>query len=190
MAGHPRYRIENDQHCIDVQLATLDQFFDNRDPAPFRERDLDPDLVEYLVAAAEDLSRGLFRVAFWFAASVATEKVEAAYRAHFAYEIERIDRARKRERRTGQLSFLIGTMLLVLLVAFAQLAARIPRIGHALGEGLTISSWVVMWRPIHTLIYDWIPSRRSRKSMARLHAAAIDVREGSPLRDGGDARPS
>ncbi|MEO7731469.1 MAG: hypothetical protein ABIY55_10885, partial [Kofleriaceae bacterium] len=120
------------------------------------------------------------RVAFWFATPVAIEKVEAAYRAHFVYEIERIDRGRRRERRTGQLSFLIGTLLLVLLVALAQLAARVPRIGNALKEGLTISSWVVMWRPIHILIYDWIPSRRNRKSMARLLSAPIDVREGWP----------
>ncbi len=179
--AHPRYRVENDEHCIDVRLATVDQFFDNRDPAPFRERDLDPALVEYLVAGAEDLaSHGPLRVSFWFATPVALEKIEIAYRAHFDYELERIDRRRRRERRIGQLSFLIGTLLLVGLVALAQLAAQLPRIGHALKEGLTISSWVVMWRPIQTLIYDWIPSRRSRKDMARLLAAPIDVRVGCP----------
>ena len=104
MTTHPRYRVENDEHCIDVRLATLDQLFDNRDPAPFRERDLDPALVEYLVAAAEDLSpHGPFRVTFWFTTPVAIERVDGAYRAHFEYELQRADRSRTRERRTTQL---------------------------------------------------------------------------------------
>ncbi len=181
MTTHPRYRVENDEHCIDVRLATLDQLFDNRDPAPFRERDLDPALVEYLVAAAEDLSpHGPFRVSFWFTTPVTIERVEGAYRAHFEYELQRADRCRTRERRTGQLSFLIGVILLAVLVSLAQLATPVPRIGPALKEGLTISSWVVMWRPIQTLIYDWIPSRRHRKLMTRLLVAPVGVREGCP----------
>ena len=55
MATHPRYRVDAGAHCIDVRLTSIEQLFDNRDPAPFRSRDLDPDLLEYLVAAGEDL---------------------------------------------------------------------------------------------------------------------------------------
>src|SRR5690349_3847789 len=63
---NPRYRTEGDVHCVDVRLNTVEQLFDNRDPAPFRERDLDPDLVEYLFAAGEDLvSHGKFKIVFW-----------------------------------------------------------------------------------------------------------------------------
>lgn len=34
----------------------MEQLFDNRDPAPFRDRDLDPGLVEYLLDGARDLA--------------------------------------------------------------------------------------------------------------------------------------
>jgi hypothetical protein len=36
-------------------LTTAHQLFDERDPAPFRERDLSADAVDYIVGAAEEI---------------------------------------------------------------------------------------------------------------------------------------
>lgn len=174
MTAHTRYRVEDGQRCIDVRLGTLDQLFDNRDPAPFRERDLDPDLVEYLTAAAEDvIPSGPFRVVFWFTALPSIDVAHAVC-AHWDYEIERVDRSRRRNRRTGQVALLIGVTLLVVLLFFARLADRIA----PLREGLTILSWVIMWRPVEALLYDWLPLRRTRNLMKHLREAPVDVREG------------
>lgn len=41
----PRYRMEGGQTCIDIKLRNADQLFDGRDPAPFRDRDLDDDAL-------------------------------------------------------------------------------------------------------------------------------------------------
>ena len=61
-----RYRIEEGAPIIDVRVRTVEQMFDNRDPAPFRDRDLDPALAEYLLDAGEDLlGAGRIRVVFW-----------------------------------------------------------------------------------------------------------------------------
>src|SRR5262245_56993586 len=106
---HPRYRREADASVIDVRIANLEQLFDNRDPAPFRERDLDPDLIEYLTAAGEDLlSHGPCRVVFWLGSPRGKDEIEPAYRAHFTYEIERLDRRWRRHRRTGEVALVIG----------------------------------------------------------------------------------
>lgn len=180
MAAHPRYRIEESRHVIDVRLNTVDQLFDNRDPAPFRERDLDPDLVEYLVAAAEDLSSlGAFKVVFWIAQPCVPEEVQTGYRAHFEYELERVERRSRRQRRTGQVALVLGLVLLVALISVSELLAPASsRVIRVLREGLLILSWVVMWRPVEALIYDWLPIRRERKLMQRLHDAPTDVRTG------------
>ncbi len=180
MPEHHRYRLEEGVRCIDVRLNTIDQLFDNRDPAPFRERDLDPDLVEYLVAAAEDLaSGGAFKVVFWVAQPCSPGEVQTGYRAHFEYELDRIDRRSRRQRRTGQVALLLGLVLLVILLSISELiAASENRVTRAVREGLAILSWVVMWRPVEALIYDWLPIRRERKLMRRLHDAPTDVRTG------------
>jgi hypothetical protein len=178
----PRYRVENDEPCVDVRIVNIEQLFDNRDPAPFRERDLDPDLVEYLLAAGEDLgAHDTFRMVFWLEKPCQPGEIEVAFRAHFAYELDRLERRRRRQRRTGQLALLLGGTLIVALLSLAQLVgSAVPgSIGAALREGLVISSWVVMWRPVEILIYDWIPVRRERRVMQRLLAAPIDVRIGT-----------
>lgn len=179
MGTHPRYRMEGDTHCIDVRLNTIEQLFDNRDPAPFRERDLDPDLVEYLFAAGEDLgSLGPYKIVFWVATPCQPVEIETGYRAHFLYELQRIDRRRRRHRRTGQVALLLGVTLLVIILSASELLAGYPnRLIAAFREGLAILSWVVLWRPVEVLIYDWLPVRRERKIMARLHEAPVDVRQ-------------
>ncbi len=180
MAEHHRYRREDGAHCIDVRLNAVDQLFDNRDPAPFRERDLDPDLVEYLVGAAEDLAPlGPFKVVFWFSQPCASQEVQTGYRAHYDYELERLQRRSHRQRRTGQVSLALGLVLLVVLLSISELIASSSNGAvRALREGLAILSWVVMWRPVEALIYDWLPIRRERKTMTRLRYAPVDVRTG------------
>jgi hypothetical protein len=179
---HPRYRLENGQPCVDVRIAGIEQLFDNRDPAPFRERDLDPDLVEYLLDAGDDLrSERTFRLVFWLTNPCQPGEIDAAFHAHFEYELERIERSRRRQRRTGQVALLLGACVIVALLSLAQLVGRVApgSIGAALREGLVIASWVVMWRPVEILIYDWIPVRRQRRVIRRLLAAPIDVRTGA-----------
>src|SRR5580692_3701651 len=126
MRATPRYRFEDDTYWIDVRLASVEQLFDNRDPAPFRERDLDPDLVEYLIAAAEDLvAHGPFRIAFWLPAERPVEEISHAFQAHFDYELERLERRRRRQRRTGQVSLVIGVALLIVLLSLAHFLPRV-----------------------------------------------------------------
>jgi hypothetical protein len=182
MGAHPRYRFEDGAHWVDVRLGSFEQLFDNRDPAPFRDRDLDPDLVEYLIAAAEDLvAHGPFRIAFWFPTERAPEEITQAFRAHFEYELERLDRRRRRQRRTGQIGLVVGIVLLIVLLSLSQLIVHLLPEGSARGasrEGLVILSWVTLWRPVDTLIYEWLPARRIRRLLSALHDAPIAVRVG------------
>ncbi|HEY4242677.1 MAG TPA: hypothetical protein VGM88_22830 [Kofleriaceae bacterium] len=181
MAEPPRarYRREGDIPCIDVHLASVESLFDNRDPAPYRERDLDPDLAEYLQGAGDDLLGGPApKIVFWLDVPCRHGEIEAAVHGFFAYEIERLDRRRRRARRIGQLYLLIGIVALVVLLSIAQVAAAaLPAsVGGTVREGLTLLSWIVLWRPVESLLFDGLPLRRSKRVMTRFVAAAIDVR--------------
>ena len=179
-----RYRIENGEPCVDIKINSIEQMFDNRDPAPFRDRDLDPDLAEYLLDAGEDLAGvARIRVVFWVDKPCAPAEVEQAVHAHFDDVISRIRRTRRRRRRTGQvtlvLALILGIALVIALLSLAQFVQRaLPgTLGGGLREGLVIFSWVVLWRPVETLIYDWIPARHERRIATKLLDAPITVRE-------------
>jgi hypothetical protein len=177
----PRYRVERGEPCVDVKIGSIEQLFDNRDPAPFRGRDLDPGLVEYLIDAGEDLiGEKSIRVVFWLANASPPREIEEAFHAHFEYMLERIHRGRRQHRRTGQVALVVAILLFAALLTFAQVIAKaVPgALGTGLHEGLVILSWVVMWRPVEVLLYDWIPTRHELKVVSKLREAAIDVRVG------------
>ena len=116
MSDTSRYRSEDGVPCIDIKLQTVEQIFDNRDPAPFRERDLDPDLADLLLDAGEDLvGEDTFKVMFWLDKPCPAGEIETAFRAHFEYTIERLRRARRRRRRAGLVSLAIGVVLVIAL---------------------------------------------------------------------------
>ena len=176
-----RYREEEGHPCVDVRVPAIENLFDKRDPAPFRERDLDPGLREYLFESAEDLlSRGAPRLVFWLEKPCERKTLEEPVRAHFAWELERLERRRRREVRLGFLALLIAFVLIAAFISISQLVAwqLSGGFGAALKEALVISAWVLLWRPVELLVYDGLPWRRERQVIRSLLAAPIEVRVG------------
>jgi hypothetical protein len=65
--GRRRYRVVDGKHSIELKLRTPHQLFDERDPAPFRERDLDDDAARYLLGSFRDAkSLGDVKVSLYF----------------------------------------------------------------------------------------------------------------------------
>jgi len=181
-----RYRIEGDRTCIDICLRSAQQLFDLRDPAPFRERDLDEDAVDYVRSAAEEIpiSR-LLKLVLMFeeppSDPLSPAEIEAAIRAQFEHEREQLTRRISQQRRFGHAALAVGLSVLVALLTLAEMTSQLPA-GHAreiLREGLVITGWVAMWRPIEVLLYDWWPLVQTRKHMSRILAAQIEIRDRS-----------
>lgn len=178
-----RYRVEDGAPCIDVSARSIERLLDNRDPAPFRERDLDAGLATYLLDAAEDLAAApRVRVVFWLQEPCAASEIESSYRAHFGDALQRIVRQNRQRVRLGLSALAIALVVLVALFALSQLmrATLTGAIGAALTEGVTILSWIVLWRPTEVLLYDWIPVRRERRLVRLLLDASLAVRVGQP----------
>ncbi|HVV86495.1 MAG TPA: hypothetical protein VHE35_25735 [Kofleriaceae bacterium] len=179
--GEPRYRVENGEAIVDVRVASVEQLFDNRDPAPFRRRDLDPALIEYLVAAAHDVvGTGKIRLRCWVERPCDPPEVENGVRSHFEYELDRGERRRREQVRVGWVGLALAAVVVVALIGTSQLVARVVggALGAGLSEALVISGWVVMWRPVELLIHDGIPWRRERRALRMLRDAAVDIHVG------------
>lgn len=160
-----RYRLENGKNCIDIRLRSPLQLFDSRDPAPFRERELDENAVQYLIAAAEDIPfKHPLKVVFHFSENpeqgqVESDAIATAVRNHFDYETDLLRMQLKRTRKKGEVFMLIGLVLLAICLSLSQLVRPMPDfwMKPILYEGLLIGGWVAMWRPIDVLLFDWWP---------------------------------
>lgn len=184
-----RYRFDGTSPCIDIRLKSIAQLFDDRDPAPLLERDLDDDAVAYMIDAAEEIpvAAGPLKVALWLTTpppeEVSADALRDAFARHFEVAVLRIRRRIKRQRKEARAFTLLGLIVLGVLLLLAQLShdLRTTTIGHLVPEGLTILAWVVMWRPLESLLYDWWPLAKERTSLARVGRAAVEVNVGATI---------
>jgi hypothetical protein len=185
MSTATRYRVEDGRSWIDIKVAQSRQLFDGRDPAPFRERDLDEDAVEYLLAAAEEIPTAQpLAIAVTISEEpeprMASDSIVEAVHGHFRYEYEQIQRRLREHIRRGQMSLAVGLTMLVVFLTLAEFTRSLPSgtVRDILREGLVITGWVAMWRPLEVLLYDWWPMIVERRQITRVLEAPVSIRYG------------
>ena len=183
MTTRARYRVEDGRSCIDIKVRHSRQLFDGRDPAPFRERDLDEDAVEYLLAAAQEIPlKQPLAVVVTISEEpeprLAPDAIVEAVRGHFIYEREQIERRLREHVRRGQMFLGVGLTVLVVFLTLAELTVSLPSgpLREILREGLVITGWVAMWRPLEILLYDWWPIVDERRHITRILEAPVSIR--------------
>lgn len=169
---------------IEVHLGELKQLFNAIDPAPFRDRDLDPKAEEFIVGWAKDLPRDAqlaLVIDLDRQAGLPDEAAVLRDAIHeFFHQRGLTHRQRLRELfRVGRTSLAIGLLALTAAIALGDFLAGMmkgSRIGEILRESLTIGGWVSMWRPLEVFLYDWWPIRNEARLADRLAAMPVRIR--------------
>jgi hypothetical protein len=174
---------------LELHVGEMRQIFDSMDPAPFRERDLDPKASDYIVGWAEETPKGqalALRVHLGRQQPSADDEalLGDAVREYFKGRAVAKRRELSQLFRTGRISLLIGLAFLAVAILLAEaLSALISKEGWAwlVKESLIIGGWVALWRPLEIFLYDWWPLRASARLYERLGAMAVRVSGGEVL---------
>lgn len=183
-----RYRRENGAVVIEIAVKNSRQLFNESDPAPFRERDLDDDFVTYVVSAIQE-----FRVQTKMKLEIfMTDEddklidrnvIREAIRTYFEYETK-LARSNLRKRlHMARFFFFMGFATLFVCLSIAHFIVSLKLNSPAadiVREGFVISGWVAMWRPIEVLLYDWWPIREQRKFYDKISKLEVSI-IGAPL---------
>ena len=172
------------QNAIELRVDRVVQLFHSLDPYPFRERDLDKDAEDYIVAWARELDRNqpvtiVAHVPESEVESKAARELPDAFAHFFAYRADSLQRELKELFRVGRRSLAIGMAILAACLLSAHfLATRLfdDPLKRLVEESLVLLGWVANWRPIEIFIYDWWPIVRRRNLYRRLAAATVEVR--------------
>jgi hypothetical protein len=178
----PRYRVIGGVPSIELKLRSPRQLFDERDPAPFRERDLDDDAVRYIVSSFRELKdQQDVKVQLYFESLGEFENnpvdIGRALHSFFRYEAD----MKRKDLRTifhqGIVSLAIGLLFLFLCTWFAYgLESTHPQFWESLvHEGLFITGWVSMWKPISIFLQDWWPIADEVRTLSRLAEVEVEV---------------
>lgn len=169
---------------LDLHLGELRQIFNSMDPAPFRERDLDPKASDYIVDWATEMpAKQALSMVVHLGADAGADAPDPAMmgdavREYFKRRAWATRLQLRKLFRTGRISLVIGLAFLAsaLLVADA-LAGLFSRDSFAglLQESFVIGGWVALWRPIEIFLYGWWPIRAQATLYDRLARMPVRV---------------
>ncbi|MCC6870023.1 MAG: hypothetical protein IT522_14490 [Burkholderiales bacterium] len=182
------------ESVLELQVGQLRQLFNAMDPAPFRERDLDPNAEAYIVDWAHEVDRrSPLALDVNLTQEAATDEgrglLRDAIHTYFRERAASKRRELKRRFRHGRLSLVIGLAFAgaaILAGEFLAGFASEERYKIVITETFVIGGWVALWEPIQIFLYDWWPIRGEAKLFDRLAAMRVDV-TGTPAAMGGVA---
>jgi len=166
---------------LDLYLADPRQLFNSMDPAPFRERDLDPNAETYIVDWAREVSRSAsLSLVLHLGGRSATEADTAIAQQSVHEFFRRRALARRRDLRrlfrVGRYSLLIAIVFLTLVIVLGEALASLvssERYASLIADSLVIGSWVALWRPLEIFLYDWWPIRAEVRLFDRLSVMQV-----------------
>jgi hypothetical protein len=179
----PKYAV------IQVHVTDLKQLFNSIDPSPFRNRDLDPEAEEFIVAWAKDFGREARLALLVKLDRPAGSSDEAPMLREAIHEFFRQraheQRLRLRELfRVGRINLAIGLIALASAVMISNFVAKFFTVkgndigfgfGDFLRESLFVCGWVAMWRPLEIFLYDWWPIRKEVRLSDRLAEMPVRI---------------
>lgn len=180
-----RYKVINGIQIIEVRVKDLHQLFDYRDPAPFRQRDLDEEFAKYLESYLDEISPSRpIKIRIYIESSddsVPTSDIKDSVHDYFLYQIQIKRGQLSKTYRTAQIFLLIGIILIAVCLGIAHFLSTIessPLIS-AVREGFIIFGWVSLWRPIDLILFDWYPIYDRIRIYRRLASADLEIEMGT-----------
>ncbi|RFC42910.1 MAG: hypothetical protein DVB23_002911 [Verrucomicrobia bacterium] len=166
---------------IELNLLSVQQLFNSMDPSPFHERDLDDDAEEFIVSWAREHPPGqAVRLVVHLRDSAGdgseSSMIRDSIHHYFDYKAELNRRDFERLMREAWISLIIGMSFLGLCAVVVQaLSHRSGAWPDMIREGLTITGWVAMWRPLDIYLYRWWPVHELGRIYRKLSKMPIEV---------------
>ena len=168
---------------IKLRVESVGQLFHTLDPLPFRQRDLDADVEEYVVGWAGEIAGShpisiVIHMPALEARRDEAQHIEEAVRNYFAYRAEVLSWDLRDLFRSGRTFLVIGVAVLAACIIVGKAAGGFLGAGHLgrfFDEGLIILGWVANWRPVEIFLYDWWPIVRRRRLYLRLSQVPVRI---------------
>lgn len=180
------YRREGDTWLIEIRAREVRQLFHDLDPAPFREKDLDPAAGTYIEDAVRDIGPGqrcrlVVHLPEPECRSEDARTLPHALVHYFEYRAQQSRVELRRLLARGLVSLVIG---LAFMFACLSLRRWLMALGSngVITEGLLLIGWVALWRPVEIFLYDWWPIRRRQGRFVSIARMPVEIRgEPAPM---------
>jgi len=165
---------------ISVDVQTINTYFNAHDPAPLYKRQLSHQFEQYILNSITHAKR--FSIIFY--KLKCSNDIERQYTQPLMYAIKRHFTEKKalREaefRRFKKRSFMLLAMSLIVIVlchgVFPLFLNSNSQFQTIILTSSDIFSWVILWKPIDKLIFDWNPHLKDISILHKLSTAEVMI---------------
>lgn len=170
-------RTDDGRFIIDIATDKVEYLFNNFDRnAPYVRKELDQDLVDYLIDCMREIDDEKIMLQFSIAEPVSqdlVDRLQTGIHNYFLYlrELEMLE-LRKLGRRF-MIFLLIGFSIMTLSVWVNDNLDHASAFNRVLAEGLTVAAWVSMWEAVSTFLINWTPHRYRLKWYRKIAMAPV-----------------
>jgi len=173
------YKKENGLWIIEVKLEKIEQLFDKKDPSPFRVKDLEESVADYILTSAEELGAkrvGKLRILYGDPTTPNTKLIKTSINNFFNYQYEISKRDIYKTLGIGLKSLFIGIICMLISLSIIFTFEDVEGL-HAkfISEGALLLAWVSMWKPFNLFLYEWWPLRDDMIIYKRLASVEVDI---------------
>lgn len=163
---------------IDIAANRIEDLYNDFDKrASFSKKDLEEDLVEYIIESVGEIGEEPFLLNISLTETPGSDlvaKVQSSVKNYFFYLKELEIRKMEKMRRTSLILFVIGIVILSLSILVNQKNERWESVvGDIFAEGLTVAAWVSLWESLATFLIQWAPHKRKIELYERISRSEV-----------------
>ncbi len=169
---------DNGDIIIDISATKVEDLYNDFDKyAPYVKKELDQDLVDYIIDSVKEIGDDPFIIRFRLNAPIEpelTSRLQRSVSNYFRYlkELE-IDQLKSMARKSFYL-FLIGLAFITASIWVNTLyEMHMTVLQKVFAEGLIVAGWVSFWEATATFLIEWMPHRNKIKMYERIADAAL-----------------
>jgi DNA-binding protein Fis len=172
---------DNNEAIIDVSVHSIENLYSNFDrTAPYSKKDLDEELVNYLVDSVREIRNNKFiiRISLSHAPDkTLIDRVKKSINTYYDYLKELEVRNIKEMFKRSFILFCVGLVLLALAIEVAtRLTVQHGVLTEVFAQGLTVAAWVSLWEAIANLFLEWSPHKKNISLFNRIIDAPVIFR--------------
>jgi hypothetical protein len=171
-----RYDIaQNGQLIIKISAKKIEDLYSNYDKASsFSKKDLDDELVEYIIDSVKEIGNSKFSIKFYLDEEVdemLQNKVRNSINQYFLY-LEELEKKKMQEQIKNSFVFMIiGFFFTAVSIYYGDKETIIQQV---ISEGLMVAGWVSLWEALATLIIKWLPLVKKLKIFRKVMACRVE----------------
>lgn len=176
-----RYAHDSSGCIIDIAADRAEDLYNNFDRcAPYIRRDLDSEVVDYIIDCAKEIGDEPFSITFSLRSApdeAKLSRIKRSVNTYFKYlaSVEKLKSKSMLKR--AMIFFAIGiSILVVTLWADKVIGLKQEILANVFIQGLTVAAWVALWESLATALIEWLPLRKNIDLFLRLSELSPVIR--------------